>query len=72
MPADRRPPANLVFLVDVSGSMGSNYKLSRLKTAAKDFVTAEDFRDEVLASDPPPGPDDNSEIYQGGMFVLED
>ncbi len=31
-----------------------------------------DFRDEVLASDPPPGPDDASEIYQGGMFVLED
>jgi len=30
-----------------------------------------DFRDEVLAADPPPGPGDASEIYQGGTFVLE-
>ena len=31
-----------------------------------------DFRDEILAADPPPGPDDASEIYQGGTYVLED
>ncbi len=30
-----------------------------------------DFRDEVFKSDPPPGPADDSEIYQGGTFVLE-
>lgn len=29
------------------------------------------FREEVLAADPLPGPDDASEIYQGGTFVLE-
>lgn len=31
-----------------------------------------DFREEVLAADPPPGPGDASEIYQGGTFVLEE
>ncbi len=30
-----------------------------------------DFREQVLAADPPPGPDDASEIFQGGTFVLE-
>jgi uronate dehydrogenase len=30
-----------------------------------------DFRDAVMTSDPPPGPDDDSEVYQGGVFVLE-
>jgi len=35
VPADKRPAANLVFLVDVSGSMGSNDKLPLLKKALK-------------------------------------
>ena len=34
-----QPRSNLVFLLDVSGSMGSNQKLENLQTAAKDFVT---------------------------------
>ena len=33
VPGDERPAANLVFLVDVSGSMGSNDKLPLLKNA---------------------------------------
>ena len=33
--ADKRPPANLVFLLDVSGSMGSADKLPLLKSAFK-------------------------------------
>jgi Ca-activated chloride channel homolog len=33
MPASERPPANLVFLVDVSGSMNSQDKLPLVKTA---------------------------------------
>lgn len=32
---DKRPPANLVFLLDVSGSMGSSNKLPLLKNAFK-------------------------------------
>ena len=35
VPAENRPAANLVFLVDVSGSMGSNDKLPLLKNALK-------------------------------------
>jgi Ca-activated chloride channel family protein len=35
VPADKRPPANLVFLVDVSGSMNSPDKLQLLKNALK-------------------------------------
>ncbi len=35
IPKDKLPPANLVFLVDVSGSMQSSDKLDLLKTALK-------------------------------------
>ncbi len=35
VPAERRPPANLVFLVDVSGSMSPPDKLPLLKSALK-------------------------------------
>ena len=35
VPAEKRPPANLVFLIDVSGSMNSPDKLPLLKNALK-------------------------------------
>ena len=37
-PKQQRPPANLVFLLDVSGSMGSPDKLPLVKTAMKTLV----------------------------------
>ncbi|WP_304456018.1 VWA domain-containing protein [Erythrobacter sp. QSSC1-22B] len=39
MPAQDRPPANLVFLLDVSGSMNSRDKLPLVKTALRSLVT---------------------------------
>ncbi len=38
VPAGQRPPANFVFLIDVSGSMGSDDKLELLKNGFKLFV----------------------------------
>lgn len=38
MPALERPPANLVFLLDVSGSMNSRDKLPLVKTALRSLV----------------------------------
>ena len=45
MPAQERPPANLVFLLDVSGSMSSRDKLPLVKTAMRQLagqLTAKD------------------------------
>ena len=42
-----RPPANLVFLIDVSGSMNNPAKLPLLKTAMQMMVEALDERDRV-------------------------
>jgi Ca-activated chloride channel family protein len=45
LPAERTPPRNLVFLLDVSGSMSSPDKLPLVKTAMRmlaDTLTAED------------------------------
>jgi Ca-activated chloride channel family protein len=43
----RRPAANLVFLLDVSGSMGSQYKLPLLKSAFKLLVRQLSPKDRV-------------------------
>ncbi|KAF0093379.1 MAG: uncharacterized protein E1N59_2882 [Puniceicoccaceae bacterium 5H] len=47
MPWDERPPANLVFLVDVSGSMQSANKLPLVKTGLRELVRKLDERDRV-------------------------
>ena len=47
LPAASLPPANLVFLVDVSGSMQSPAKLALLKSALKLLVTRLDAKDSV-------------------------
>jgi len=47
MPADRRPPGNLVFLLDVSGSMQSPNKLPLLKSAMKMLVNTLTGQDSV-------------------------
>jgi Ca-activated chloride channel homolog len=44
---DKRPPSNLVFLVDVSGSMATPEKLPMLKTAMKLMVEKLGERDHV-------------------------
>ena len=45
--AEERPPANLVFLVDVSGSMASPDKLGLLKSSLKLLARGLDARDRV-------------------------
>jgi len=47
IPADKRPPANLVFLLDVSGSMNSPHKLPLLKQALGMLVENLTKRDRV-------------------------
>ncbi len=47
LPRDKLPPANLVFLVDVSGSMGSANKLGLLKTALKLLSKQMSARDSI-------------------------
>ncbi len=47
MADDERPPSNLVFLLDVSGSMGSANKLPLLKQALKMLVNQLDERDRI-------------------------
>ena len=44
MPVDELPPANLVFLIDVSGSMAPPNKLPLLKSAFR--MLTENLRDE--------------------------
>jgi Ca-activated chloride channel family protein len=65
MPAAELPPANLVFLVDVSGSMNSPDKLELLKTSLRLLTGELDAKDSVsivvyagasgLVLDPTPG-----------------
>ncbi len=45
--ASKRPPCNLVFLLDVSGSMGSPEKLPLLKESLKTLVDSLQSRDRV-------------------------
>jgi len=47
MPAQERPPANLVFLLDVSGSMASADKLPLVKTAMRQLAGQLSARDRV-------------------------
>jgi Ca-activated chloride channel family protein len=47
VPADQRPPSNLVFLVDVSGSMRPANRLPLLKTALRLLVNHLSARDRV-------------------------
>ncbi|MDG5746968.1 VWA domain-containing protein [Qipengyuania sp. XHP0207] len=47
MPAQDRPPANLVFLLDVSGSMASPDKLPLVKTAMRQLAGQLTERDKV-------------------------
>jgi Ca-activated chloride channel homolog len=47
IPKDKLPPANLVFLVDVSGSMESSDKLELLKSALKLLSNQLTFKDKV-------------------------
>jgi len=47
LPAEERPAANLVFLLDVSGSMQSNDKLPLLKNAFRLLTQQLDARDSV-------------------------
>ncbi|MCP3968010.1 MAG: VWA domain-containing protein [Lentisphaerae bacterium] len=47
IPSEKRPPANLVFLLDVSGSMYSQNKLPLLKTAMKMLVNNLKVKDRV-------------------------
>lgn len=47
MPMRERPPANLVFLLDVSGSMSSPDKLPLVKTAMRQLATQVTARDKV-------------------------
>ena len=47
MSDEERPPSNLVFLLDVSGSMGSANKLPLLKQALKMLVNQLDERDRI-------------------------
>jgi Ca-activated chloride channel family protein len=47
MPPGQRPPSNLVFLIDVSGSMASPQKLPLIKKAFRMLVEQLDERDRV-------------------------
>jgi len=47
IPREKRPPSNLVFLIDVSGSMGKEDKLPLLKESMKMLVAELDERDRV-------------------------
>ncbi len=47
IPKDKIPPSNLVFLIDVSGSMGSSNKLPLLKSAFKLLVNQLREKDKV-------------------------
>ncbi len=47
LPAESRPSANLVFLLDVSGSMNDPYKLPLVKTAMRQLATRLEDHDRV-------------------------
>lgn len=47
IPQNELPPSNFVFLIDVSGSMGSEDKLELLKSGFRDFVDVLDASDRV-------------------------